>query len=252
MRCPTASQPQHGGTPYPGVLGLEFPASVQMDAAHNFTKRNFAKQKVMKLCVRCGQTRPTTDFSRNSKTKDKLSSWCKECHSNHAVAWAAQHPDRRRRPYTQAMALAAHKRYMASREQYIKRSTEYTKAHQRETKEYRAAYEKKNRKRLREYQRRWAKQHPEKIRNRASTQRKGRRFAEGAIIERISYRAVYERDSGKCQLCRRAVSFKAMTLDHIVPVSLGGNHTMLNVQTAHRRCNSRRGAIRPTQMRMIQ
>jgi 5-methylcytosine-specific restriction endonuclease McrA len=31
------------------------------------------------------------------------------------------------------------------------------------------------------------------------------------------------------------------TLDHVVPISVGGEHTRENVRCAHLRCNARRG-----------
>jgi 5-methylcytosine-specific restriction endonuclease McrA len=34
----------------------------------------------------------------------------------------------------------------------------------------------------------------------------------------------------------------AATIDHIVPLAAGGDDTKANVQLAHRRCNTRKGA----------
>jgi 5-methylcytosine-specific restriction endonuclease McrA len=43
-----------------------------------------------------------------------------------------------------------------------------------------------------------------------------------------------------------------MTLDHLIPLSKGGNHTSDNLALAHGRCNSRRGAGRiPAQLRLL-
>jgi 5-methylcytosine-specific restriction endonuclease McrA len=41
---------------------------------------------------------------------------------------------------------------------------------------------------------------------------------------------------------RLGVSLDEMTLDHVVAVSLDGEHRAANVRPAHARCNSRRGA----------
>jgi 5-methylcytosine-specific restriction endonuclease McrA len=64
---------------------------------------------------------------------------------------------------------------------------------------------------------------------------------------RIRRHAIYERDRWKCQLCGRKVNPDltvphpmAATLDHIVPVSLGGAHEEANLQLAHFGCNSRK------------
>lgn len=64
-------------------------------------------------------------------------------------------------------------------------------------------------------------------------------------------RALYERDNWTCQLCHEPIdpsahwnSNYAPSLDHIVPQShmLIPDHTPSNLRTAHRVCNSRRGA----------
>jgi hypothetical protein len=67
--------------------------------------------------------------------------------------------------------------------------------------------------------------------------------------ERVYRLAVFERDGWKCQLCGKQVARGevvphplAPTLDHILPVSVGGSHVLANVQTAHFICNSRKGA----------
>lgn len=64
----------------------------------------------------------------------------------------------------------------------------------------------------------------------------------GAHIENVSPLVVFVRDGGKCGICRDSVARKDFTLDHIVPLSRGGEHSYRNVQTAHRRCNSSKGA----------
>jgi 5-methylcytosine-specific restriction endonuclease McrA len=71
---------------------------------------------------------------------------------------------------------------------------------------------------------------------------------------------VLERDGGICHLCSEPVDESDFTLvvgsdgretvvvgerypslDHLVPKSLGGDHSMSNLKTAHHGCNSRRG-----------
>lgn len=60
---------------------------------------------------------------------------------------------------------------------------------------------------------------------------------------------IYARDGWRCGLCRRKVDVgltyphpRSASLDHIVPLSLGGEHVRSNVQLAHLGCNVRKGA----------
>jgi hypothetical protein len=65
----------------------------------------------------------------------------------------------------------------------------------------------------------------------------------GARYEVIDPQRVFERDGWKCQLCGRKTAGifpdpRAPTLDHIVPLSKGGDHLYTNVQCACFECNS--------------
>ena len=59
---------------------------------------------------------------------------------------------------------------------------------------------------------------------------------------------VFERDKWKCHICGGRIDKSltapdrgSATLDHIVPLAFGGEHTMHNIKAAHYGCNSRRG-----------
>ncbi|MHB8123996.1 MAG: HNH endonuclease [Desulfuromonadaceae bacterium] len=64
-------------------------------------------------------------------------------------------------------------------------------------------------------------------------------------VEAVNPIRVFERDRWKCQLCKRATPRKlrgtlddrAPELDHIKPISKGGEHSYRNTQCACRACN---------------
>ena len=53
---------------------------------------------------------------------------------------------------------------------------------------------------------------------------------------------VFERDGYKCHYCEKQLTRFTATLDHIQPVSKGGDNSYENLVTACLHCNSRRGA----------
>lgn len=53
---------------------------------------------------------------------------------------------------------------------------------------------------------------------------------------------VFERDSFKCHYCGKQLTRFSSTLDHIQPVSEGGDNSFDNLVTACLHCNSKRGA----------
>ena len=59
---------------------------------------------------------------------------------------------------------------------------------------------------------------------------------------RLSKRNVFLRDEYLCQYCGDDVSDTSATLDHVIPVSKGGNTTWENSTTACKPCNYRKAA----------
>lgn len=62
-----------------------------------------------------------------------------------------------------------------------------------------------------------------------------------------SRRGVYERDNGQCQYCRIFVHKRAMTIDHVQPVSRGGGTNWTNCVLACNRCNHTKGNRTPVE-----
>jgi 5-methylcytosine-specific restriction endonuclease McrA len=65
--------------------------------------------------------------------------------------------------------------------------------------------------------------------------------------ERVDIKILLERDNYKCGICNKRVNANynwedqyAATIDHIIPLSLGGEHTYQNTRIAHNICNRRR------------
>lgn len=70
-----------------------------------------------------------------------------------------------------------------------------------------------------------------------------------ATVETVSRRVVLDRDGWTCQLCQEAIDPAARaphpmtaSVDHIVPLARGGEHSYRNVQAAHLGCNTSKGA----------
>lgn len=70
-----------------------------------------------------------------------------------------------------------------------------------------------------------------------------------AYVADINRIAIFERDGWVCQLCFRPTERAAQvphllapTIDHIIPLAVGGPHEPANAQCAHYSCNSAKGA----------
>jgi len=59
---------------------------------------------------------------------------------------------------------------------------------------------------------------------------------------------IFKRDNFECQYCGTK---KDLTLDHVIPSSRGGAHSWMNLVTACKRCNARKGDYTPEEAGMI-
>lgn len=80
----------------------------------------------------------------------------------------------------------------------------------------------------------------------------------GVATESYTLAEIAERDRYRCGLCRKRVAMAkavpdsdAPTVDHVVPLSCGGDDTRANVQLAHFLCNSRKSANGSQQLALI-
>lgn len=80
----------------------------------------------------------------------------------------------------------------------------------------------------------------------------------GTKLETVEARRVFERDRWICQLCGRKINRMvsaphpmSASLDHILPISRGGDHTYANTQLAHLRCNIAKGNRGSGQLALI-
>ena len=58
-------------------------------------------------------------------------------------------------------------------------------------------------------------------------------------------RIIYNKSGGRCELCGVRLLFEEMTVDHIIPLSMGGEDSMDNLQTACYACNQFKRNILP-------
>ena len=70
-----------------------------------------------------------------------------------------------------------------------------------------------------------------------------------AYVEPVSIAVLRQRDKGQCGICGKPVDFTtqppsplAATIDHVIALVRGGEHSYGNTQLAHHRCNTQKGA----------
>jgi hypothetical protein len=88
--------------------------------------------------------------------------------------------------------------------------------------------------------------------------RRRRVLKRGGLAEHYTLAEIAQRDRHRCQLCRRKVDLavqwpdpKSPSIDHVIPVTEGGDDTKANVQLAHLGCNSSKGARGSQQLALV-
>jgi 5-methylcytosine-specific restriction endonuclease McrA len=161
-------------------------------------------------CARCKEDRPADDFYATG-------SYCKPCSREYAR-------QRRAAPgYAEQMSL--YNRDWNARNGPLKRLLD-------------KRWVEENRERKLEINRKWQRNNPLGSGHRS----RARRF--GVLYTPIKKAAIFERDQWVCGLCGEPVdkdiawpNLECATLDHIIPMSRGGDHVETNVQLAHFLCN---------------
>lgn len=130
--------------------------------------------------------------------------------------------------------------YKANRAKKIKKADEYRRV-ARSSAEYRRMES--------ACVKRWASKNPDKTRairfNREARKRRG-------FVEVVDPRVVFARDKGCCGVCRLPVApQEAWHIDHVIPLSRGGQHSYANTQLAHAECNIKKGSALPGEARGV-
>lgn len=105
--------------------------------------------------------------------------------------------------------------------------------------EYGRAWREANAERCSEYARAGAEANPTRRAEKSARYRA--RMIGAPVVERIDRAAIIARDRQTCHLCGERVPDGEVTLDHIVPLAIGGEHTSRNLAVAHHSCNSAKG-----------
>lgn len=102
----------------------------------------------------------------------------------------------------------------------------------------------------REAVRRWREADPDRAREVARVSRQRWRAAHPAEdaarkakergakhVEVVDPQEIFRRDKWTCHICGEHVEIGDVSLDHVIPLVLGGAHTAENLACAHRSCN---------------
>lgn len=132
-------------------------------------------------------------------------------------------------------------RLRESNQKWLARHPDYRKQHNEQ-------YREQNRERLNAYDRERHKtpQRQEQVKD--AQARRRARILGSKQIEKIRWTVIIKRDNSTCYICKRTLTRKEITFDHVIPLSRQGAHTEGNLKVACRVCNGRKGAKLPEEI----
>lgn len=168
-----------------------------------------------KRCPRCSRDLPVLDFSLTRTTTDGLSPWCRECSTEEGKARRERYRTRwtQEDPYLNTSAKrCGYCRQHRPREDFSTMPT--------------AADGLRNRCRS--------------CANALQAARQARKF--GQWVEHVDRSVLWERDGGVCYLCGLLADPARWDVEHVHPISAGGEHSYANTAVSHPSCNYSKGA----------
>ena len=190
-----------------------------------------------KVCTKCNLPKPLTQFSKKATGKDGLTSQCKGCVKAYRVTHYAANL---------AQYKAKDAKYRAENPEKIKVIRDrWIAAHPEQDKAAKARWEAAHPENVKAKLARYRATHREEL-NARNHQRRAVQY--GVTAEEFLNIEIFDRDGWVCQLCETPIDRDlkwpdpmSVSLDHIMPITLGGHHTRANSQAAHFRCNQSKG-----------
>lgn len=187
----------------------------------------------MKTCPECLKTKPLEAFHKSKKGKGGRTARCAACRNAASKAWRAANPD------TARASVDAWRLRNADYYREMKRLADKRRAV--ETADARLAWRKANREKVAADLAHWKSENREVVRD---YERRRRAAIRGSRVKQVNLSAVWASGGGFCGLCEEPLDRNipwperlSVSLDHIVPLSRGGEHSTENVRYVHLGCN---------------
>lgn len=165
----------------------------------------------MKYCPRCDSTKPLDDFNKNKNRYDGHQGYCRPCQNSRNVEWQIDNRDR---------YLALKKaRYNSNKEKHNEGVRRWQKENPKKMAAIYARYTQNHKEKI------YLKNHRRRIKVKSNT----------LVVLDKEIKRLY---SSNCIHCGTTEN---ITMDHLIPVSRGGRHSIGNLVPMCRSCNSRKG-----------
>ncbi len=219
----------------------------------------------MKTCSKCKITKELIEFGNDKKRKDEKNIYCKKCISEKTKASSEKtkiYKKQYRENNKQKIIDGKKKHFIKNRETILEKNKEWRKENNDKVLLQKRKYYEDNKEHLIEYKHthylkhrtRYLKEQKDFYQTKegkekavlCSQKRRALKVTtEDGTIGRKSLRKLFKSQDGKCKYCEGVLDFEvkySVHLDHVIPLSRGGIHSITNVVYACADCNRRKHA----------
>jgi 5-methylcytosine-specific restriction endonuclease McrA len=176
-----------------------------------------------KKCTICKQVKPVSEFYKGSHSKDGYYSRCKICHGKAVKDWQENNSEHFKQ-IKKVWKKAHHREHSLHNKKWASENPDKVQEMMKE-------WRQKNP----EYGSNWRKNNLDKIRNYEHV-RRARMRGNGGNLTTEEWHTILNFYDHRCLCCGR--TDVKLTIDHVLPIFLGGKHTIDNVQPLCGPCNS--------------
>ena len=195
-----------------------------------------------KLCTKCNTIKSTAEFGNHSKSKDGKQYQCKECRNKNGRE--SRQKDNSNHKEILKKSYQKHKeKRLKEKEDYrnsnrnllAEKQKEYYQEHKENYIDYQKTYRVKNKDKILEKYKKYRKTNNYKI-SRRNSSNKRRTITKTGDVTTQQLQELYE-NSKFCYWCNTNLKNKKIHLDHYIPLSKGGQHTLSNLVVSCPHCN---------------